>query len=677
MRGLTVERKGETSNAARGNLAMVDARGSPKQHIGQAPLFTSNSMPPLHTIVISRRQNFENLFEGFTKLWAISYVVSPDLLLEFLDRRGYTEVEVLVGENLSKQYQQDLERKGIEVTERLLERMEDNTLRIFIPRERIIHTKLYILEGHGSVRVIVSSANFTETARQASRQINYAWYADLAMDNSLLLKIRQDYQSHLKDCFPFMGDLRELLRKHEDLDRLQVIEAWLKGTSIDEENLEVKRVLQEISLNALQSSNSREESLIVVQLPKTPAAKRQIGKFLEPAQPSMTHNELRLNNSTFIHYVEKNHGFPLMRVDLEREETQLGINGSVLSLSEAIPDSILVNQGLQHIENYLDTVDFGQSPDSKFAKTSMFEALLYMFFAPFANEHMKNMRGRYGIIDRRGPRFLYIYGPSQNGKSTFLRFALKLLTGHMIQPLSGKDFIKERILTATDIGTVFPLVFDDISQGMIFQNVIKSYWEVWWKQGYVSPQIIMTSNSSRLHEWAKSRVKRVDFDVQFAPNESSKEKLAKLFSEENLIFRWFSYLYLKRLKNSELLSDDELQLARAVMRELYEHAKRPLPEFFPLEPIERLYDPGRRIWRDLLYQLKKAKSIPEKGRMLMEFSGDMQPREIGEYQAYLPQTVKSQRRGNTLIIETPDEFKEWLEGQSPQRRSWLTRLFGK
>lgn len=656
---------------------MAGIRGDPKQRTGQTSLFAANSTPPLRTMVISRRQNFENLFEGFTRLWAISYVVSPDLLLEFFDRRGYTEVEMLVGENLSKQYQQDLERKGIEITERLLERMEDNTLRIFIPRERIIHTKLYILEGRGSARLIVSSANFTETARQASRQINYAWYTDLQVDDPLLLKVRQDYQSHLKDCFLFMGDLRELLHKHEDLDRLQVIEAWLKGTSIDEENLEAKRVLQEISLKALQSSNPREELLIAVQLPKAPAAKRQIDKFLEPLQPLTTHNELRLNNFAFIRYVEETQGIPLMRVDIEREEIRLGVNGSVLSLSEAIPDSTLVNQCLQHIEDYLHTVDFGQSPDPKFAKTSMFEALLYVFFAPFANEYMKNKRNRYGIIDQRGPRFLYIYGPSQNGKSTFLRFALKLLTGHMIQPLSGKDFIKERIFAATDLGTVFPLVFDDVSQGVIFQNVIKSYWEVRWKQDYVSPQIIMTSNSSRLQEWAKSRVKRVDFDVQFAPNEYSKEKLARLFSEENHIFKWFSYLYLKRLKNSELLSDDELQVARVTMRELYEHAERPVPEFFPQEPIERLYDPGRHTWHDLLYQLRMAKTLVERGRMLVKFDSDMQPREIGEYQAYLPQTVKSQRRGNTLIIETPDEFKEWLEGQSPQRRSWLTRLFGR
>ncbi|GEM_PF-5550154 len=44
--------------------------------------------------IIARKSDFDGLFDGFNKLRAISYVVSPDLLLEFFDKRGYTEVEV-------------------------------------------------------------------------------------------------------------------------------------------------------------------------------------------------------------------------------------------------------------------------------------------------------------------------------------------------------------------------------------------------------------------------------------------------------------------------------------------------------------------------------------------------------------------------------------------------------
>jgi hypothetical protein len=55
----------------------------------------------------------------------------------------------------------------------------------------------------------------------------------------------------------------------------------------------------------------------------------------------------------------------------------------------------------------------------------------------------------------------------------------------------------------------------------------------------------------------------------------------------------------------------------------------------------------------------------------------MQHYEIKEYEGYLPQIIKYRRRGKALIIESPNEFKTWLQGQTSRNRSWLARLFGK
>ncbi|MBC8274080.1 MAG: phospholipase D family protein, partial [Chloroflexi bacterium] len=160
----------------------------------QADLFAGLS--PLQTRLIARRNDFEELFDGFIKMRAISYVVSPDLLLEFFDQRGYSEIEIVVGENLSEVYRKDLEQKGVEVTDRLAEYVERGVLRIFVPT-RTIHTKLYILERPELVRVIQTSANLTVTAQEARRQINYAWYLDIPSGHPLLDRLNQDYQSHL------------------------------------------------------------------------------------------------------------------------------------------------------------------------------------------------------------------------------------------------------------------------------------------------------------------------------------------------------------------------------------------------------------------------------------------------------------------------------------------------
>ena len=52
----------------------------------------------------------------------------------------------------------------------------------------------------------------------------------------------------------------------------------------------------------------------------------------------------------------------------------------------------------------------------------------------------------------------------------------------------------------------------------------------------------------------------------------------------------------------------------------------------------------------------------------------MQHWEINDYQGYLPQTIKYQRKGNTIVVENPKEFDKWL-GQPPQGRGLFSRLF--
>jgi hypothetical protein len=118
-------------------------------------------------------------------------------------------------------------------------------------------------------------------------------------------------------------------------------------------------------------------------------------------------------------------------------------------------------------------------------------------------------------------------------------------------------------------------------------------------------------------------------------------------------------------------SDDELYTARAVMRQLYQHADRVLPEFFLNEPVERKYDIGRTRWADLLYKRREAKVVREKDRLLVRFPDQMQFWEVRRFEGYLPPEVKSRPEGNTVIIETPEEFDTWCP--RPSRTLWPFR----
>ena len=197
---------------------------------------------------------------------------------------------------------------------------------------------------------------------------------------------------------------------------------------------------------------------------------------------------------------------------------------------------------------------------------------------------------------------------------------------------------------------------------------------MWWKEDCVCPQIVLTGNTENFKEWAKSRLKRIDFDVQFAPNAEKKEALNKILEVDNPLFKWFSFLYMGYLAHDISGGDDELGIARDVMKDLYGRSGRALPAFFPQEPIECLYDPGRRAWQDLLNGLRKASAMKEGTRRLIIFKDEMQRPEVLAYAGHLPQTVKHKVKGKTIVIESPHEFEEWLGGSKSRRQSWPSRL---
>jgi len=624
----------------------------------------------ISTRVISRKEDFESLFDGFTKMHAVSFVVSSDLLREFIQKRGYTDVEVVVGDDLAEPaLRQELQDKAIETIEALAQCVEKGSLRIFIPR-RPIHTKLYILARDNTMRLIQTSANLTETARKAV-QVNYAWYVDLPIGHEFVQRVLEDFQVHDKSCSLFMGDLIDLFKERQDTPRQELIEVWVKGEVLPAPELETAKVFQEISAQTLLVSDSGlEADIVTVKLPETPAAKKELERLLKPIKPTVTAGTVSVRSSTFVNYVHSTYGIPLMRIDTNKGNLRLGLKGTVLSLSEPLPEAKQVDDGLAHIEDYVQTIDLGRSLDPTFAKSSMFEALLYLFFTPFANEYMKQKRLTYGQVDPKGPRFLYIYGPTQNGKTTFLRFVLKLITGEDIEALPREEFTVRKIRGAATVGTVFPLVFDDIefSRRPWVQDVVKAYWETWWRSTVDIPQLVLASNEPRLQDWARSRVKRTDFDVHFSSTEDGKKRLKELFERGNNTYRWFSYLYLKHLAKDERFSDDELYVARAVMRELYDYASRTRPQFFLDQPVEKTYDLGKQRWGDLLFLRREAKVIREHGRILVRFPAQMQHWEIRHYEGYLPPEVKARQEGHTIIIETPEDFDLWCT--QPRSRLW-------
>jgi len=626
----------------------------------------------LQTAVITRREHFDRLFDGFTRLRCISYVTSGTLLLELMEQRGFQSVELIVGDSLAALERESLAEEGAPVVERLASLVENGKLTVHVPK-RTNHSKLYVLNGAGpTTRVIQTSANFTETARKATNQTNYAWFVDLAADHSALKRILADYTQHMKGCSPFLGDLLDLIRQTPETPREVVVEHWLSGTGAGSTTT-INTAVAEVSDWALSMDSAVEEPVYTIQIPNASGAPRQTEKALTALGAVRAGQDLRVRRDEFLIQVERTLGLPLMTVDVQRREVRIGIKGSPMVLTAPFATPPEISAGLAGVESYINTIDRGKTLDAVLAKTAMYEALMYMLAAPFADLHMRIMRERFGNLDRRGPAMLYLVGPSSNGKTTFLQFALQLIASTQIMPLSSTDLTKTRIKNAIGLKTCFPLVFDDVtpSQKNAFEDILKSHWETWWTRDGVSPQIIISSNKLGLPEWAKSRVKRIDFDVHFIPSQENKTHLSQLFAQHNRLFGWFSTAYLEELRANPEPNDDELFVARRVVRQLYELAGRELPAFFPGKPLEALFDPGRVKWRDLLERSQQATLREDGQRLIVEFKEDIQHFEITRYMTLLPQIVKHEHRGRQVIIDNPEEFKQWLGMKRGGIRAWF------
>lgn len=651
-----------------------------KSKARQLSLFPENGLQ-VKTLYINKPTLFDDLFQGYQKIRAISYVASPLTILSIFEKFGFEQMQILVGENIGiKHYKGELQNKELGVVQKLMSLVREEKLTIYFPKSKTIHSKFYILSKAGSHRIIVGSANFSETARKAVKQDNYVVYCDLEDGNELLKTFLDDYKQHLRYARLFLQDLIQLVDTREESEE-QVIRTWLTqdvGNIKGEVEAESTKVLSELSARTLefqedQPKDGTDEQEITVLVPAELKARENIEKKLAPLPFSIGGSELSLPKNEYSTFVKKMAGVPLLGVTNDGSRLMLHMGDRKKVLTREPENRQDVAESLGYVEGYVNSFRFGECSDMMRVQTNVCEALLYVLAAPFAHEFKK--RKKSVDMYSRGPSFLYLYGPSFNGKTNFLRFCLHLITGEHLEPIAQEHFKKTRIMSSRAFATVFPLLFDDVNIDAKMEAVLKNYWEFWWEQDAPIPQLVMTTNKFNPPEWANTRIKRINFDVKFDQNNiRASEELNRILSSNCDLFSWFAAWYLKKLKApleeiKEGLLVDELGLSRSVMRSLYEYAGRPLPEFFPSKPVERLYDIDRMEWLEL-FETKVLSQENQRNKLFVRTPTTIQAYEVDRYMRLLPQGVKAKRKGHTIVIEGKDKYLEWVQGGAQQTGFW-------
>ncbi len=652
-------------------------------------LIPSKAAEP-RTLYLQKPKDFENLISGYTNIKAVSYVASPSLVLSIFEKYGFRKMLLLVGENISiNHYKKELGSKQMDLIKKMMHLVRAQKLTVYFPKNKTIHSKFYILNNGDNHRVIVGSPNFSETAKKAIKQHNYVVYWDLKSKDQLLEAFNKDFTAHLKNSVLFLDDLLKLIENRDEPEE-KIIRTWISqdvGEIADIVESETSRILSDLTRQALKSvedpeSSGQQEAQTVdekgeirVIIPSDIRTRDGIEKKLYPLNPTIVDSELRLKPNVFSSFVKKSCGIPLMGVDRQLKKVYLHMGDHQDLLFMPPEDRSLVDQGLEYIESYVESYRLGECLDYNKIQMNVFEAILYVLSAPFAHE-FKTMKKQVDMYSR-GPEYLYLYGPSFNGKTNFLRFCLKLVTGKNLEPISQEHFNKSKIMGAKTFATVFPLMFDDVTIGSnpTIEKVLKNYWEVWWTSDHPVPQIIMTTNKPNPPEWAKTRIKRINFDVKFdQKNVQASETLNRILNTRCGFFKLFAWKYLDKLNQpldsiKEYLLVDELSLARTVFRELYEFTDRPVPEYFPSVPVDNIYDTDKMEWIEL-FRNNVLTENQQANKVIVQADKNIATYEVEKFMAYLPQGVKAKRSGHVIIIEGREKYLEWMNLSQKEKGLW-------
>ncbi len=348
------------------------------------------SFPFPRIVAINSQKTAEKLFSehDFRSLSGVTYVASLKLITGYFNSYGFKSIELVIGENVSEAtLRGELKQADEDIIDCLTKRCQDGSLRILIPT-KTDHSKFYLLEDGRMTRIIFGSANLTATGL-GGRQRNSVMVWDLPSGHPFVRNFRNYFEeNHKAGCSLFMEDLSQMLNNAANGNREEIIHRWIDAVP-DATDREAAAIMQEISATALEST-PHDTVEISVSLPPGPAQKR-VMRLLSSINPSYDDSVLRLDAREFIRKVV---GVPLMSTDMAKGCVLVNVDGRVEDRTERAESPEQIDEALASVEAYINTVDLGVSTDGFHAKCSMYEALLYMLSAPFADEYMKELRKR-------------------------------------------------------------------------------------------------------------------------------------------------------------------------------------------------------------------------------------------------------------------------------------------
>ena len=620
------------------------------------------------SFVNSHRVTWQDLFDGYDELYAITFSSGIDFTAKLLSKFEYAEIIYGCQNILHSQIATIIaaERNIIETISKsksinmISKKVAEDQLKLFVSMDTNSHEKIFILKSkNGNTRIITGSANMSASAFNGLQREEILYFDD-------------------EDAFDYFMDRFERFKsKCSNRINKNTIKAIIADKSYLENHIEDVPYLEEakerIQIDITKSQDEVDYIAVVKDLEKEikdllPRSKNKPNIISINADIV---NVIRKNNREYLDRNKRERQLPILHADLDNES--LLFNRKEINL---YPDSEMIKKDIQSIINFINGFKMFNG-NYKTAQRDYF-AYLNWFFASIFIPELRLVAYRKGYSLYFFPVFGILCGPSNAGKTKLVELLSKLMTGETIMPSGSEAFSSREIDKLRYSCEGVPIMIEDLAKTQYENNYEKIIKDDYFgmNNGMTHyPAVSITAN--KIQSLTQDATKRsVYFRTDITTDKETGAKNAKLVNDNinsvsNALFAEYYRRMIKIVKDMENrmmegevdYSPDILHESSKVLVNLFMENIEKLPNYVRVLSFSDYFGDkvvGRSVIEKIQHAWRNQRAnfvINKKENTLSYTVPDSSSFEIVYLVNELPSTLNAKKLGGTLIMDL-DQAKE-------------------
>ena len=337
------------------------------------------------------------------------------------------------------------------------EATKDGSLQLYVSRDTKSHEKIFILESadHKRVRVITGSANMSASAFCGIQRENIVCFDDEAAFSHYKV-LFETFKETCSDNVSYKAVVNTMNQEDylkENIKEVPVFQSIEKQKLVF---LEQAQPEDEVEYEIVADVKKMQE-LVKPIMPKMPVQANRIVVAAEPMRVfGKRYTEVRRVAAEAVKQLPKLH--------IDYDAGTMTFNDENIDLN---PNLSEVAKNIKSIQKFFSGMDYFYG-DVEQAKKDYFKYMTWYLATPFM-AYLRYFASRNNYDTKLFPMYGVIYGDSNGGKTTFIKFLVKLMCGETVKMNTTEDFTATRIDGLKRVCEGLPLNIDDLAKTQ-FQN---------------------------------------------------------------------------------------------------------------------------------------------------------------------------------------------------------------